>query len=91
MVALSGPDASTVRMFESLTGFILFERKLYDDSQGRTSSFGTHVAFAPEMAELNVLTGGHTVTRLNGKSGGKTQWTWRSEDHGCVLTFRPLK
>ncbi|KAL1658638.1 hypothetical protein GGF50DRAFT_131591 [Schizophyllum commune] len=90
VVALSGPGSSTVRMFESLTGFILFERKLYNDSQGPTSAFGTHVAFAPEMAELNVLTGGHTVTRLNGKSGGKTLWTWRSEDQGSLVTYLQL-
>ncbi|KAL1740498.1 hypothetical protein HDZ31DRAFT_47393 [Schizophyllum fasciatum] len=90
VVALSGPGASTVRMFESLTGFVLFERKLSHDAQAPSTSLGSHVAFAPEMAELNVLTEGHTVTRLNGKSGGKTQWTWTSEDKGSLVTYLRL-
>ncbi|TRM55534.1 hypothetical protein BD626DRAFT_525104 [Schizophyllum amplum] len=69
VVALSGPGGSTIRMFESLTGFVLFERKLHDDLQAPRTTWITR----------------HTVTRLDGKNGGKTRWTWTLKTKGDSL------
>ncbi|QRW23080.1 endoplasmic reticulum membrane protein [Rhizoctonia solani] len=90
LVSISGPGGSHVRLFEAFTGSLLWERQLHSPSLGRLlepANFGVDVTFWHELSDIDayVLTNGHTVSRLEGKSG-KTVWSWNTDDISTLLT-----
>ncbi|KAJ1302386.1 hypothetical protein OPQ81_002704 [Rhizoctonia solani] len=65
LVSISGPGGSHVRLFESFTGNLLWERQLHLPSLGRLlepENLGVDVAFWNELSDIDayVLTNGHT-------------------------------
>ncbi|KAJ1299996.1 hypothetical protein OPQ81_011830 [Rhizoctonia solani] len=90
LVSISGPGGSHVRLFESFTGNLLWERQLHLPSLGRLlepENLGVDVAFWNELSDIDayVLTNGHTISRLEGRSG-KTIWTWNTDDTSILLS-----
>ncbi|KAF8748749.1 hypothetical protein RHS01_10584 [Rhizoctonia solani] len=90
LVSISGAGGSHVRLFEAFTGSLLWERQLYPPSLGRLlepANLGVDVTFWHELSDIDayVLTNGHTVSRLEGKSG-KTVWNWNTDDISTLLT-----
>ncbi|KAJ1309408.1 hypothetical protein OPQ81_006185 [Rhizoctonia solani] len=65
LLSISGPGGSHVRLFESFTGNLLWERQLHLPSLGRLlepENLGVDVAFWNELSDIDayVLTNGHT-------------------------------
>ncbi|CAE6393262.1 unnamed protein product [Rhizoctonia solani] len=90
LASISGPGGSYVRLFESFTGNLLWERQLHPPSLGRLlepANLGVDVVFWHELSDIDayVLTNGNTVTRLEGKSG-KTVWSWNTDDISTLLS-----
>ncbi|QRW23033.1 endoplasmic reticulum membrane protein [Rhizoctonia solani] len=90
LVSISGPGGSHVRLFEAFTGSLLWERQLHSPSLGRLlepANLGVDITFWHELSDIDayVLTNGHTVSRLEGKSG-KTVWSWNTDDISTLLT-----
>jgi hypothetical protein len=71
VVALSGQNASMLRSFEVLTGFISLEKRL--DAPTITPT-GVDVAFEPKTGAMFVVNT-HLITRV-----GEVQWTWDAPD-----------
>ncbi|KAG8683374.1 hypothetical protein FRC11_013646, partial [Ceratobasidium sp. 423] len=90
LVSISGPGGSHVRLFESFTGNLLWERQLHPQSLGRLlepANLGVDVVFWHDLNDIDpyVLTNGNTVSRLEGRSG-KTLWTWNTDDISILLS-----
>ncbi|CAE6483430.1 unnamed protein product [Rhizoctonia solani] len=90
LVSISGPGGSHVRLFESFTGNLLWERQLHPSSLGKLlepANLGIDVAFWDDLSDIDayVLTNGNTVSRLEGRSG-KTLWSWNTEDISTLLS-----
>ncbi|KAJ1304145.1 hypothetical protein OPQ81_008545 [Rhizoctonia solani] len=90
LVSISGPGGSHVRLLESFTGNLLWERQLHLPSLGRLlepANLGVDVVFWNELSDIDayVLTNGHTISRLEGRSG-KTIWTWNTDDTSTLLS-----
>ncbi|EUC67732.1 hypothetical protein RSOL_558170, partial [Rhizoctonia solani AG-3 Rhs1AP] len=84
LASISGPGGSYVRLFESFSGNLLWERQLHPPSSGRLlepANLGVDVVFWHELSDIDayVLTKGITVSRLEGKSS-KTVWSWNTDD-----------
>lgn len=88
-----------LRVFDSLEGTIIHEKKLHHPQNGQLYSqrtLGVGVGFgAPrttegvqEMKDLFVLTNGHTVYRMDGTSGDLV-WSWTAPEQTCVDVFSP--
>ncbi|KAJ7777155.1 hypothetical protein B0H16DRAFT_1879286 [Mycena metata] len=71
VVALSGPGATMMRSFESLTGFLSFEKRLEAPT---TELSAVDVVFEPNTGAMFVLNT-HLITRV-----GEVQWTWDAPD-----------
>ncbi|CAE6434911.1 unnamed protein product [Rhizoctonia solani] len=90
LASISGPGGSHVRLFESFTGNLLWERQLHPPSLGRLlepANLGVDVTFWHELSDIDayVLTNGNTVSRLEGRSG-KTVWSWNTDDIRTLLS-----
>ncbi|CUA76989.1 hypothetical protein RSOLAG22IIIB_06436 [Rhizoctonia solani] len=90
LASISGPGGSHVRLFESFTGNLLWERQLHPPSLGRLlepTSLGVDVTFWHELSDIDayVLSNGNTVSRLEGRSG-KSVWSWNTDDIGPLLS-----
>ncbi|KDN38529.1 hypothetical protein RSAG8_09418, partial [Rhizoctonia solani AG-8 WAC10335] len=90
LASISGPGGSHVRLFESFTGNLLWERQLHPPSLGRLlepANLGVDVAFWHDLSDIDayVLTNGNSVGRLEGRSG-KTVWSWNTDDIGTLLS-----
>ncbi|KAH7325157.1 hypothetical protein B0J17DRAFT_682400 [Rhizoctonia solani] len=90
LVSISGPGGSHVRLFESFTGNLLWERQLHASSLGKLlepANLGVDVAFWDDINDIDayVLTNGNTVSRLEGRSG-KTVWSWNTDDISTLLS-----
>ena len=83
-----------VRVFDSLEGTIIHEKKLHHPENGQLHNQrtpGIHVVFgAPKTTEggqeakdLFVLTNGHTVYRIDGTSGDLV-WAWTAPEQTYV-------
>ncbi|KAG8684607.1 hypothetical protein FRC08_013602, partial [Ceratobasidium sp. 394] len=84
MATISGPGGSHIRLFETFTGKLLWERQLHKPSLGRLlepADLGVDIAFGRDAHDIDayVLTNAHTVTRLEGRSG-ETAWSWTTTD-----------
>ncbi|KAJ1304201.1 hypothetical protein OPQ81_008601 [Rhizoctonia solani] len=78
------------------TGNIVWRRQ-FDQSEGQILQYKTHwdepanlgvdVVFWNELSDIDayVLTNGHTISRLEGRSG-KTIWTWNTDDTSTLLS-----
>ncbi|CAE6535426.1 unnamed protein product [Rhizoctonia solani] len=90
LVSISGPGGSHVRLFESFTGNLLWERQLHSPALGRLlepANLGVDVVFWPDLSDIDayVLTNGNTISRLEGRSG-KTVWSWNTDDISTLLS-----
>jgi ER membrane protein complex subunit 1 len=86
VASLSGPGGSTLRTFDSLAGHLLLEKRLHSPETGRLfepSDLGVSIAFVPNSSQLLVLTNGHTLRSIDGKTG-EIKWSWTSEDQRFV-------
>ena len=83
VAALSGVGGSNLRLFDSLEGDLIWERRLHDIRVGHLSQpkqLGTSITFLGDgNLDMLVLTNGHTLYRLNGATGERL-WTWTSPD-----------
>lgn len=89
VAALSGPGGSTLRTFDALTGDLVLEKRMHAPEQGtlyEPESLGNSIAFVPGSNNLLVLTSGHTLAYVDGKTG-ETLWKWSSEDQGYVMSY----
>ena len=82
---VSGPGGSNLRLFEVLTGNLIWELQLHRPSQGLLTTppqLGSFVAFDPTAelaADLFVLTNGNAVRRIGGMTG-TINWEWNLPD-----------
>ncbi|CAE6492839.1 unnamed protein product [Rhizoctonia solani] len=93
LVSISGPGGSHVRLFESFTGNLLWERQLHPSSLGKLlepANLGVDVAFWDDISDIDayVLTNGNTVSRLEGRSG-KTLWSWNTHPSSLGKLLEP--
>jgi ER membrane protein complex subunit 1 len=93
IATLSGPGGSTLRTFNVLTGHLLLEKRLHAPNTGslfEPGDLGLGIAFVPgstpNESELLVLTNGHTLRRVDAKTG-EVVWSWTSEDQRYVYSF----
>ncbi|KAF7979908.1 hypothetical protein HWV62_40304 [Athelia sp. TMB] len=89
VAALSGPGGSTLRTFDVVSGDLLLEKRMHAPEQGtlyEPESLGTSIAFVPGSDNLLVLTSGHTLASVDGKTG-ETLWKWSSEDQGSLIIY----
>jgi hypothetical protein len=84
IATLSEAGGTTLRTFNAISGEIVLEKKL-NPSETRPLIVPIHtgkeVIFSHSSAEVYVLTNGHTVNVLNGKTG-ESKWRWTSPDQG---------
>ncbi|KAJ7173455.1 DUF1620-domain-containing protein [Mycena filopes] len=80
VVALSGPGATMMRSFESLTGFLRFEKRLEAPT---TELAGVDVIFEPNTGAMFTLNT-HLITRV-----GEVHWTWDAPDK-CAMSYSKL-
>ena len=94
IATLSGPGGSTLRTFNVLTGHLLLEKRLHAPHTGtlfEPGDLGLGIAFVPsstpnESEQLLVLTSGHTLRRVDARTG-EVVWSWTSEDQRYVYSF----
>ena len=97
ITTLSGVGGSVLRVFDSLEGTIIHEKRLHHSQIGQLYSqrtLGVDVAFGePRMAgvshnakDLFVLTNGHTVNRIDGTRGDLI-WSWTAPEQTFVGNF----
>ena len=95
IATLSGVGGSVLRVFDSLEGTIIHEKKLHHPQNGQLydkRTTGVHVAFGglktdgQEAKDIFVLTNGHTVHRIDGKSGDMV-WAWTAPEQTYVCDF----
>lgn len=71
VLLLSGPSATTARLFSLLTGHVIWEQQLQAPADARLTTpvhLGTDAAFTAK-GDIVVLSDGRRVTKLNGKTG----------------------
>ena len=94
VATLSGVGGSVLRVLDSLEGTIIHEKKLHHPENGQLynpKTLGVHVAFgalkategSQEAKDLFALTNGHTVYRIDGKSGDLV-WAWTAPEQTYV-------
>jgi hypothetical protein len=94
IATLSGPGGSTLRTFNVLTGHLLLEKRLHAPHTGtlfEPGDLGLGIAFVPsstpnESEQLLVLTSGHTLRRVDARTG-EVVWSWTSEDQRYVYSL----
>ncbi|TFK65860.1 DUF1620-domain-containing protein [Pluteus cervinus] len=94
VATFSGPGGSTFRTFDLASGVLQHEIFMHPPEQGHLSepiSFGKDVSFVTEDSRpwIYTLTNGHTVTKLDAKTGVK-KWEWSSEDQTSSVIFAKL-
>ncbi|KAG5636275.1 hypothetical protein H0H81_008561 [Sphagnurus paluster] len=93
VASLSGPGGATFRLFNATSGVIHIEKRLHALESGHLAEphhLGTHVAFSGDgVQDIYVLTDGHVVRRLNGKTGD-IKWTWKAEDQTAMTVHTQL-
>lgn len=97
VATLSGVGGSVLRVFDSLEGTIIHEKRLHHSQNGQLysqRSLGVDLAFETQKAteddqrarDLFVLTNGHTVHRMDG-TVGELIWSWTAPEQTCVDDF----
>ncbi|GLB44268.1 putative DUF1620-domain-containing protein [Lyophyllum shimeji] len=93
VATLSGPGGATFRLFDATSGTLYLEKRLHAPETGHLAEphhLGTHVAFGGAgNEEIYVLTDGHVVRRLNGKTG-EVQWKWAADDQTAMAVHTNL-
>ena len=95
VATLSGVGGSALRVFDSIQGTIIHEKKLHHSQNGQLYSqrtLGVDVGFGTlkttedghEAKDLFVLTNGRTVHRIDGMSGDLV-WSWTAPEQTCVV------
>ena len=94
VATLSGVGGSVLRVFDSLEGTIIHEKRLHHSQNGQLYSqraLGVDVAFGAsrmtgvshDSKDLYVLTNGHMVHRIDG-TRGDLLWSWAAPDQTFV-------
>ena len=90
VATLSGVGGSVLRVFDSLEGTVIHEKRLHHSRNGQLysqRSLGVNLAFETQSGQgardLFVLTNGHTVHRIDG-TGGELIWSWTAPEQTYV-------
>ncbi|KAI6156842.1 DUF1620-domain-containing protein [Pisolithus tinctorius] len=92
---LSGPGGSTLRTYNTSTGYLLLERRLHSPARAEThevqhTAITTRRVLVEESTAIFALTNGHTVSRIDGQSGN-VAWTWNSPDNGTLVVYSHIR
>lgn len=82
VASVSGTGGAVLRLFDVSTGNLLSEKLLHKAEAGRLLEpdiVGLSLAFESDASNAYVLTNGHTVRRLDTKTG-ELQWGWTAPD-----------
>ncbi|KIY53056.1 DUF1620-domain-containing protein [Fistulina hepatica ATCC 64428] len=86
VVVLSGPEGATMRIFEALTGHILFEAHLPMSQPSVAGNAGSDVGFAPGTKQIYTLYNGNSVSLVD----GSVKWTWVSPDQSSMVVYSKI-
>ncbi|CAL1698629.1 unnamed protein product [Somion occarium] len=91
LATLSGPGGATFRILDVNSGHLLHELHLHSADSGRLFepvNLGVAIAFddSDKSKDTFVLTNGHTLRRINGKSGDIV-WGWTSPDQTSLVVY----
>jgi hypothetical protein len=84
VASLSGAGGTTLRAFDALTGDILMENRIHAVDLNRPSDppmFGASITFSKEGNDIFILSNGHQVSRIDGRTGS-LRWTWKAQARG---------
>ncbi|TCD70607.1 hypothetical protein EIP91_002637 [Steccherinum ochraceum] len=91
VAVVSGPGGATFRSLDVHSGQLILEQQLHHPDAGRLfepASLGTGFAFESSSpdSDIFVLTNGHAVRRINGKTGD-VEWGWTSADQRSLYLY----
>ncbi|KAH9942115.1 hypothetical protein B0H21DRAFT_526939 [Amylocystis lapponica] len=90
VAAVSGSGGAVLRLLDVTTGDLLFEKRLHSPESGRLfepETLGTSIAFdAGESADVFVLSNGHILRRVHGKTG-EVVWGWTAPDQSSLVAY----
>ncbi|KAG8215379.1 hypothetical protein J3R82DRAFT_8977 [Butyriboletus roseoflavus] len=91
MYTLSGPAGSTLRVYDVLTGDLIYEKRLHNPAEGKihdppTLGIALTLVRAQGGTQAIVLTNGDTIQYIQ-TATGETVWKWRSPDEGSLVMY----
>ena len=87
LVTLSGPGGAISRSLDLKTGEIIFEQRLHSISEA--TIIQPQATFDASSQDVYTLSNGHTVSRLDQKTGTPT-WSWSGQDQSSLTTYTHL-
>jgi ER membrane protein complex subunit 1 len=82
VAAVSGTGGATLRLLDVTSGNLLSEQYLHKPEAGRLLEpdiVGLSLAFDSDSSHVYTLTNGHTVRRIDTKTG-EVRWGWNAPD-----------
>ncbi|KAI0369552.1 DUF1620-domain-containing protein [Pilatotrama ljubarskyi] len=94
IAALSGAGGAYLRLFDTIEGDLLLERRLHSPEAGRLfepESLGTALSFGvgEQVEHVYVLTDGHVVRGIDRRTGDVT-WGWSAPDQTSQVIYSKL-
>jgi hypothetical protein len=90
VLLLSGPSATTARLFSLLSGHLVWEQTLHEIGTARLTTpvhLGTDATFTSD-GDVVILSDGRRVSKLDGKTG-VVSWSLDAPGAGYVSQFEP--
>ncbi|KAI0686950.1 hypothetical protein BC835DRAFT_1408443 [Cytidiella melzeri] len=89
VATMSGTGGAALRLFDVSSGHLLLELQLHRPEAGRLLEpeiIGLSLAFDSDASNVYALTNGHTVRRVDTKTG-EVQWGWSAPDQTSLNIY----